>query len=81
MSEESGALNWIMSISDKPAVSLDSTYSYLYQLGMNYTLKCKIVGFPQPEVRWFFNECDLNECEELNFKEIQVRYLLQMCEF
>jgi hypothetical protein len=72
----------IMSISDKPAVSLESTPSYLYQLNMNYTLQCKIVGFPQPEVTWFFNDCDLiNECEELNFKEIQVRYSLQTCEF
>jgi hypothetical protein len=82
MPEESGALDWIMSISDKPAVSLENTQSYLYQLGVNYTLKCKIVGFPQPEVKWFFSECDLmNECEELKFKEIQVRHLLQICEF
>jgi hypothetical protein len=71
-----------MSVSDKPAVSLESTPSYLYQLDMNYTLQCKIVGFPQPQVTWFFNDCDLmHECEEMNFKEIQVKYLLQTCEF
>lgn len=62
-----------MFISDKPAVSLENSQSYLYQLGMTYKLKCKIVGFPQPEVKWFFSECDLiNDCEELTFKEIQV---------
>jgi hypothetical protein len=71
-----------MHVSDKPAVSLESNYSYLYQLGMNYTLKCKIVGFPQPHIKWFFSECDLmDECEELEFKEVQVRYLLQIVNF
>jgi hypothetical protein len=71
-----------MSISDKPAVYLESTPSYLYQLNVNYTLQCKIVGFPQPQVAWYFNDCDLmNDCEEFNFKEIQVRYLLQSSEF
>lgn len=64
-------------IPDKPAVSLESTSSYMYQLHKNYTLKCKVVGFPLPQVTWFFNDCNLmNECEELNFKEIQVRYSL-----
>ena len=65
-------------IPDKPAVSLESTPSYLYQLHMNYTLKCKIVGFPLPQVTWFFNDCNLmNECEELKFEQIRVRYLLK----
>jgi hypothetical protein len=64
-------------VSDKPAVSLEGSLSDLYQLHMNYTLKCKIVGFPLPQVTWFFNDCNLvNECEELKFEQIQVRYLL-----
>ncbi|XP_021928983.1 vascular endothelial growth factor receptor 2-like isoform X4 [Zootermopsis nevadensis] len=66
-------LNLTLIVTDKPAVSLENSQSYLYQLGMTYKLKCKIVGFPQPEVKWFFSECDLiNDCEELTFKEIQV---------
>ncbi|PNF14062.1 hypothetical protein B7P43_G03563 [Cryptotermes secundus] len=68
-------LNLTLVVTDKPAVSLESTPSSLYQLNMTYSLQCKIVGFPQPQVTWFFNDCDLmHECEERNFKEIQVTY-------
>ena len=61
---------------EKPYLSLvgsgDTNY---YQLGKNYTMECRVVGYPAPRLTWSFLQSDLMpDYNEGDYETIKVPY-------
>lgn len=64
-----GSLNLTLIVREKPTVNIEGGGEIYYQLGKNYTVECKVLGYPAPNLKWSFLNCDLmSECSETNFQ-------------
>ncbi|XP_071455264.1 vascular endothelial growth factor receptor 1-like isoform X2 [Hetaerina americana] len=61
------SVNLTLIVHDKPAVDMDeSTTKMFYMYGQQHKIKCDVVGYPVPNITWYFRSCGHSypNCEE-----------------
>ncbi|XP_046395603.1 vascular endothelial growth factor receptor 1 isoform X2 [Ischnura elegans] len=56
--EKEETVNLTLTVHDKPTVVMDESKTKLfYMYGENHTIKCDVVGYPVPNITWYFRSC------------------------
>nr|CAD7437607.1 unnamed protein product [Timema bartmani] len=66
--------NFSLVVLDVPNVGIIDANSY-YNQGQRYKIRCNVVGYPTPRIRWFIRYCWIpNECGKVDSYEIMNNY-------